>query len=233
MKPTRRKFLTTAFSTVAMLPAARELLAAAPTEITGLTLTEAERLVRKKSMSPVELTKACLARINQLNPKLNAFITVNTDSALSDARAAEAEIRRGKYRGPIHGIPIGLKDNIDTAGIKTTAASAAFAHRVPIEDAEVVRRLKAAGAVILGKLNMGEFAHGTVCSHFGPVHNPWGLAHIAGGSSNGKCSGIGHRSLLWRGRHGHGRVDPNASRFLRDSWFETDVWLGERSGGHS
>ena len=155
-------------------------------------ILEASELVRKHVVSPVELTEGCLARIEQLNPLLNAFITVTRDSALREAREAEVEIQQGKWRGPLHGIPIALKDLIDTAGVKTTAASALFRDRVPTEDAEVVSRLKAAGAVFLGKQNLHEFAYGgsSVVSLFGPVHNPWNPEHIAGGSSSGSAAAV-------------------------------------------
>ena len=124
------------------------------------TIQQLSRQIRDRAISPVELTRVCLARIENLNPKLNAFITVLADSALDQARRAEQEIQRGNYRGPLHGIPIGLKDILDTAGTRTTAASEVFATRVPKEDAEIVRRLKEAGAVIVGKLNLHEFAMG-------------------------------------------------------------------------
>jgi aspartyl-tRNA(Asn)/glutamyl-tRNA(Gln) amidotransferase subunit A len=147
---------------------------------------------RKRSLSPVELTKDCLARIAELNPALHAFITVTADSALEQARHAEAEIARGDWRGPLHGIPLAVKDLIDTAGIRSTAASALFEDRIPSEDAEVVRRLKNAGAVLLGKQNLHEFAYGgsSVVGHYGEVHNPWNLAHIAGGSSGGSAAAV-------------------------------------------
>jgi aspartyl-tRNA(Asn)/glutamyl-tRNA(Gln) amidotransferase subunit A len=163
-----------------------------PTELTRLSLAEAMALLRRKVVSPVELTQACLARIQRLNPELNAFITVTAEQALQQAREAEAEIQRGHWRGPLHGMPLALKDLIDTAGIRTTAASAVFKDRIPTEDAEVVRRLKAAGAVLLGKLNMHEFAYGgtSVPSHYGAVHNPWNLGRIAGGSSGGSAAAV-------------------------------------------
>ena len=110
----------------------------------GLTIQQLSQQVRSRSISPVELTEDCLARIENLNPELNAFITVMAESALDQARCAEQEIQRGNYRGPLHGIPIGLKDIIDTAGIRTTAASELFKDRIPTEDAEVVRRQRAA-----------------------------------------------------------------------------------------
>ncbi len=159
---------------------------------TGPSLQQVSELIRKKSASPVELTEECLKRIEKLNPSLNAYITVMSEQALAQARELENERQSGKWRGPLHGVPIGLKDLIDTAGVRTTAASAIFADRVPAEDAEVVRRLKAAGAVLVGKLNMHEFAYGatSVPSHYGPVHNPWNLDRIAGGSSGGSAAAV-------------------------------------------
>src|ERR1043166_8501827 len=157
-----------------------------------LTIAGAADLLRRKQISPVELTHACLDRIEQLNPSINAFITVMHDSALAEARAAEAEIHQGDWRGPLHGIPIALKDLIDTAGVKTTCGSALFAERVPAEDAEIVQRLKRAGAVIVGKQNLQEFAWGgtSASSHYGPVHNPWDVERIAGGSSGGSAAAV-------------------------------------------
>ena len=156
------------------------------------SLAEASQLVRTKKVSPVELTKACLNRIERLNSKLNAFITVTAESALTEARAAETEIQQGNWKGPLHGIPIALKDLVDTAGVRTTAASALFKDRVPAQDAEVVRRLKGAGAVFLGKLNLHEFAYGgsSAISYFGPVRNPWNPAYSPGGSSGGSAAAI-------------------------------------------
>ena len=157
-----------------------------------LSIREAADLVRGKKASPVELTRACLARIHRTNATLNAFITITEESALEQARAAEAEVMRGKWRGPLHGIPIALKDLFDTAGVRTTAGSALFKDRVPTEDAEVVRRLKAAGAVLLGKTNMQEFAFGgaSIVSYFGAVRNPWEPSYIAGGSSGGSSAAL-------------------------------------------
>jgi len=160
--------------------------------LSRLTLFEASKLAHAKKVSPVELATACLSRIEQFNPKLNAFITVTADSALAEARAAEGEIHSGRWKGPLHGIPIALKDLVDTAAVRTTAASGLFKDRVPTEDAEVVRRLKAAGAVLLGKLNLHEFAYGgsSVISYFGPVHNPWNLDYSPGGSSGGSAAAV-------------------------------------------
>src|SRR5579863_10254519 len=156
------------------------------------SIGEASELLRKRELSPVELTKNCLQRIETLNPVLNAFITVTVEQALAQARAAEAEISRGHWRGPLHGIPLGLKDLIDTAGVRTTAASALFKDRLPAADAEVVRRLKNAGAVFLGKQNLHEFAYGgsSMISYYGEVRNPWNPACIAGGSSGGSAAAV-------------------------------------------
>jgi len=158
----------------------------------NITIAEASELLRRKEISPVELTNACLARIEELNPSINAFITVMHDSALAEARAAETEINAGNWRGPLHGIPIGLKDLVDTAGVKTTCGSALFADRIPTEDAYIVKRLKHAGAVLIGKQNLQEFAYGgtSTSSYFGPVHNPWDTERIAGGSSGGSAAAV-------------------------------------------
>ena len=143
----------------------------------------------------MELVEQHLERIEQLNPKLNAFITVMAEDARTKARQAEKEIRAGEWRGPLHGVPIGLKDLIQTAGIKTTAASARFRDRIPAQDATVVRRLKEAGAVLLGKQNLHEFAYGgsSMISYYGEVHNPWNTEHIAGGSSGGSAAAVAAR----------------------------------------
>ena len=161
-------------------------------QLTQLELAEASAAVQKKEVSPVELTRACLERIGRLNPELNAFITVTADSALDEARKAEAEIGRGEWRGPLHGIPLALKDLAETAGVRTTAASGVLKNYVPKTDAEVVRRLRSAGAVLLGKLNLHEFAYGGsgVIGHFGPARNPWNPAHITGGSSSGSAAAV-------------------------------------------
>jgi len=157
-----------------------------------LDLTEVSQAVQKKEVSPVELTQACLDRIERLNPVVNAFITVTAESALEKARVAEAEIVRGEWKGPLHGVPLAVKDLAETAGVRTTAASAVLKDFIPTADAEVVRRLKAAGAVLLGKLNLHEFAYGGsgLISHFGPARNPWNTAHITGGSSSGSGAAV-------------------------------------------
>jgi aspartyl-tRNA(Asn)/glutamyl-tRNA(Gln) amidotransferase subunit A len=184
----RRSFLATAAG--AAIGLALKPVFGESQDLATLTLKEASELLRRKAASPMDLTLACLKRIETYNPSLNAFITVTRDQAMEAARVMEAEQRKGKWRGPLHGIPIALKDNIDTAGIRTTAASELFKDRVPSEDAEVVRRLKNAGAILLGKTNLHEFAYGgsSSVSYFGPVHNPWALDRIPGGSSGGSAA---------------------------------------------
>jgi aspartyl-tRNA(Asn)/glutamyl-tRNA(Gln) amidotransferase subunit A len=196
-QPTRREFLATTVGACASTALSVRAASAAranrtPDDMTALSLSDASDLLQARKVSPVELTNACLARIARLNPQLNAFITVTSEQALADARAAEADIARGRRRGPLHGIPIALKDLFDTAGVRTTAGSAVFADRVPSQDAEVVRRLKAGGAILLGKLNMHEFAYGdtSAVSHFGPVRNPWSLDRVPGGSSGGSAAAV-------------------------------------------
>ena len=132
------------------------------------------------------------------------------DEARAQARQAEQEIRDGDWRGPLHGVPIGLKDIIDTAGTRTTAASGLYKDRIPTEDAEVVTRLKKAGAIILGKQNLHEFAYGgsNIISYYGETHNPWNPAHITGGSSGGSAAAVAAGIGLRRHRHRHGRLDP-------------------------
>ena len=156
------------------------------------TILEVAELLRRRKISPVELTRACLERIETLNPVLNAFITVTADLALYQAQAAEAEIKRGDWKGPLHGVPIGLKDIIDTAGIPTTAASLVYRERVPVENAVVARKLDDAGAILLGKQNLHEFAYGgsSMISAFGEVRNPWNPEQIAGGSSGGSAAAV-------------------------------------------
>src|ERR1700736_4646645 len=161
-------------------------------DLSRLTLAEASARIRARTVTPTQLTEACFARIQIYNPKLNAFITVLREQALAQARELEAEQRAGRFRSPLHGIPIALKDNIDTGGIRTTAASAVFDDRVPEHDAEVTRRLKQAGAVLIGKTNLHEFAMGgtSATSYYGPVRNPWALDRNPGGSSGGSAAAV-------------------------------------------
>jgi len=157
-----------------------------------LTLEELSSLLRDRQVSPVEVTQAYLERIDALDEALNAYITVMREQALADARRCEEEILRGGYRGALHGVPVALKDLYDTAGVRTTAASKIYAGRVPDEDATSVARLRAAGAVIIGKTNLHEFAYGvtTDSSYFGPTRNPWDLERVPGGSSGGSGAAV-------------------------------------------
>ena len=190
MRITRREFAARAVA-LATLHAFRgpafAIAADRPADdLTSLTLAEVSAKIRSRAVTSTQLTEACLARIDIYDPKLDCFITVMRESALAQAKMLDAELKSGKVRGPLHGIPVALKDNIDTAGTRTTAGSGVFEDRVPAEDAPVTARLKAAGAVIIGKTNLHEFAMGAGdVSFFGPPRNPWALDHNTGGSSSG------------------------------------------------
>ena len=155
-------------------------------DIPFLSATELSRLISKGEVSPVEAVEAYLARIDAVDEKLNSYITVCRDEALASARRAEEEIARGEYRGPMHGIPVSVKDQFNTEGIRTTGGSKILADFVPDEDATVIANLKRSGAVLLGKLNMSEFATGDAFHHpYGRPHNPWDLERNPGTSSSG------------------------------------------------
>ncbi|HKW35779.1 MAG TPA: amidase [Candidatus Acidoferrum sp.] len=167
-------------------------------DVAFASIEEIGKLLRKRKLSPVELTKLMLARIERLNPRLNAYITVTAELALAQAKKAERELyaprgRKGKRdRGPLHGIPISLKDNIYTKEVRTTAGSKILKDFVPLHDAVVVSQLKEAGAILLGKTNLHEFAYGVTTNnpHFGPTRNPWDLSRIPGGSSGGSAAAV-------------------------------------------
>lgn len=163
-----------------------------PTDLAALSLKQVADLLRQKRVTSTELTRLCLDRIAKYNPVYRPFITVAADSAMATAKDRDEQIRRGQLLGPLHGVPIALKDNIDTAGVRTTGGSAVFADRVPTVDAPVAAKLKAAGSVLLGKLNLHEFAAGgtSVISYFGPVRNPWNPDFAPGGSSGGSAAAI-------------------------------------------
>ncbi len=148
------------------------------------------RLYRSHAVSPIEATRAVLDRIRRLDPRLNSFITVLEQPALEQARQAEAELLRGQDRGPLHGVPISLKDLIDTAGTRTTAASRLWRDRVPETSATVARRLEEAGAVRIGKCNLLEFAYGIVHPDYGQCNNPWDIQRTSGGSSSGSAASV-------------------------------------------
>lgn len=164
-------------------------------DLRDLTIAEAARLIERRQLSPVELTEAYLEAIERLNPQLNAYVLPTVERARADAAAAADEIARGEYRGPLHGIPIGLKDLFDTEGIETAGGAAVLRGRVPERDSTPARRLREAGTVLLGKTNTHEFAWGTTTNnpHTGATHNPWDTTRIPGGSSGGSGAAIAAR----------------------------------------
>jgi len=164
----------------------------APADILELNLADLSRLIAARELSSSVAVRAALTRLELLNDKLNAFITVLPEQALADAKKADEEIARGHYRSPLHGVPVSIKDMFEMAGVRTTGGSKILAEWVPETDAALVERLRAAGAIILGKTNLDEFGHGgtSTLSHFGPVHNPWDLERIAGGSSGGSAAAV-------------------------------------------
>jgi aspartyl-tRNA(Asn)/glutamyl-tRNA(Gln) amidotransferase subunit A len=157
-----------------------------------MTLLQAAADLRARRVSSVELTRAALATIERLNPKLNAFLTVTAEAAMARAAAADAELARGEDRGPLHGAPIALKDVFCTRGVRTTCGSLLFADYTPDHDSAVAEKLAAAGAVLLGKTNMHELAYGITSNnpHFGAVRNPWDVERIPGGSSGGSAAAV-------------------------------------------
>ena len=156
-----------------------------------MTIREASRLIKSRKLSPVELTRAFLERIEAIDPQLKSYVTLTPDTALAEARIAEDEVLSGNYLGHLHGIPIALKDLYDTKGVRTTAQSKVLAHRVPAEDATATVRLREAGSILLGKLAMHEFAWGgPQTSLFDQARNPWNLDYITGGSSTGSGAAV-------------------------------------------
>lgn len=157
-----------------------------------LTIAEAARRIEAGEVSPVELTRAYLERIDRLDPDLNTFVTVTREPALADAGRAEADIAAGRYRGALHGIPVSIKDSLATAGVRTTAGAKHLSDWIPDEDATVVARLRQAGAVILGKTNMHEWAAGctTINPYYGTTRNPWDRNRVSGGSSGGSAASV-------------------------------------------
>lgn len=161
-------------------------------ELLFTSIDSVSRSLHDRRVSPVELTQSCLDRISRFDSRIHAFISVDANGALEQARIAEAEIASGNWRGPLHGVPIAVKDLIDVAGLKTTAASRVLENRIASQDADVVRRLKQAGAVIIGKTNLHEFAFGGsgIISAYGPVANAWDLQRTTGGSSSGSAAAV-------------------------------------------
>ena len=167
----------------------------ADSKLLELTISELAAKIATREVSPVEVTEAALARADRIQPTLNSFITILHERAMSAARDSEAALARGEHHGPLHGVPIGIKDNIATAGIRTTLGSKVLADQVPEEDARVVELCRAAGAIVVGKENLEEFAAGPTSNnlHYGAVHNPWALDRIPGGSSGGSGANVAAR----------------------------------------
>jgi aspartyl-tRNA(Asn)/glutamyl-tRNA(Gln) amidotransferase subunit A len=164
----------------------------APSDALFLSIEQAARLLKGRKLSPVELVDLTIERIEKSNASINAFITVTAESARKQAKQAERDIRRSGSKTPLHGVPISLKDNIFTRGIRTTAGSKILSDFVPQTDSEIAARLAAAGAILIGKTNLHEFAYGITSEnpHFGPVRNPWAHDRISGGSSGGSAASV-------------------------------------------
>src|SRR5437762_12346726 len=169
-----------------------------PSDVQNLTIREAAASIQRSGLSPAELTDAMLQRSERVNKTLNAYITVCAQQAREIAQAAETMIRAGYHLGPLHGIPIAIKDNIYTRGIRTTAGSKILGDFVPDEDATVITRLKRSGALIIGKTNLHEFAWGgtTDNPHYGTCRNPWNPERFPAGSSGGSGAAVAARTCL-------------------------------------
>ena len=180
----RRSFL--ASTGLALGATALPRLSRSERVLIDLTAAEIARQVRAGTLSPVEIVEACLKRIDEIDPSVLAWVHVDRNGALQSARELEAEARAGKFRGPLHGVPVGIKDIIAVAGMTTTNGSGEFAHERPEADATCVAKLRGAGAVILGKTATTQFASGDPA----PTRNPWNLEHTPGGSSSGSAAGV-------------------------------------------
>ena len=188
------------------------------------TIADAAARLSKKQLSPVELTQAVLARVDALNPKIGAYITVAASQAMDAARVAEREIQQGRYRGPLHGIPVAVKDTYYTKGIRTTAASPVLKDFVPEFDCTIVERLKSAGAILIGKLNLPEFSFG---GYTPGCHNPWDLTRNPGGSSGGSGAALAASMVLGApGGDTSGSIR-NPCKHLRRRGAQADVRIGQ------
>ena len=190
----------------------------ASSDLAWLSALELTALIRRKAVSPVEVTDAVLARLEQLNPKLNCFCTVTADEARDAALAAEAAVMTGEALGPLHGVPFSVKDLVWTRHVVTTGGSRLFADHVPEEDAVVVERLKGAGGVMLGKTTTPEFGHKGVTDSplFGITRNPWNLGLTPGGSSGGAGAAVAAGLGPLGSRHRRRRLHPHPGLVLRD-----------------
>ena len=199
-------------------------------DLPALTIVEAARQISKRQLSPVELTEAVLARIDALNPRVGAFITVTAEQAMEAARAAERDIQQGRYRGPLHGIPVAVKDTYYTKGIRTTAASPVLEDFVPEFDSTIVERMKAAGAILIGKLNLPEFSFG---GYTPGCHNPWDLTRNPGRVERRFRRGAGGLAAARCAGRRHVRVDSQSGEQLRRGRPQAHVRRGQPPRRHS
>ena len=190
-------------------------------ELPFLTASDLSKLMAAKEVSPVEATEAYLDRIEALDAKYRAYVTVAADVALAAAKRAEQEIAQGNHRGPMHGVPVAAKDQINTQGILTTGGSPVFKDNIPTFDATVIANLKAAGAVLLGKLNMTEFATSGLSHQFDPPRNPWGLDRSTGGSSHGSIS------MCYSPGRRHRWLGAIPGVLVRPGWYPPDLGPGQ------
>ncbi len=198
-------------------------------EITSQSATTLAQLIRNRKVSPVEVLQAYLDRIERINPKLNAIVTIAAD-AIEKAGEAEAAVLRGDAIGPLHGVPLTIKDTIETKELRTTSGSAMRAGFIPEDDAPSVARLKAAGAIILGKTNTAEMAMDYTADNpvFGRTNNPHDPSLTPGGSSGGEAAAIAACLVPWRNRQRPRRLNKNSVSLLRHRWFEAN---GRASAG--
>ena len=195
------------------------------------TIAQASTAIRARQISPLELTQICLQRIEAIDPQINAFITLTAESALAEARAATEEIAHGNYRGPLHGIPLAIKDLFDVRGVATTAGSPLLKDNVAQDDAFVVKQLREAGAIFLGKLNMHEWALGVtgVNPHFGAARNPWNTDTHHRRIEQRIGGGAGRRVVLRLVGIRHRRIDPHPGVVVRRRRIEAHLRARERA----
>ena len=200
-----------------------------PADVCALTIAEASRLIARKELSPVEVLSAHLERIEDTDGKLNSFITLMRDESIAAARRSERVVRAGNHLGPLHGIPIGLKDLYFTKGVRTTIGSKIMRDFVPETDAAVTEKFKGAGAIIIGKLQMHEFAMGptSVNPHDGPAHNPWDVECMTGGSSGGSGSAVAAGQCMGALGSDTGGSITHTVVALRHRGPEADLWPGQ------
>ena len=197
------------------------------TEICFLGLIDVGRRIRSRELSSVDVTQAVLERIARLDDELRSYATVTPEMALEAARDADREIAQGSYRGPLHGVPIAVKDLCHTKGIITAAGMALYKNFVPDRDATVVSRLKASGAVLIGKLQMTEGAFSAHHPSIKPPVNPWSAAHWPGVSSSGSGVATAAGTLLRRSRNRHAGIDPIPVHDERDNRAQADLGSGQ------